>query len=104
MSLRIKPPTEPPPMTRLSVKIPEPTASLLSAYQKAYEHSYQKPADGGFLINEILLSFFNADREFQEFLKKNPEALVPEPKPSGNFQKAGVQEQERHQSGKEAAA
>jgi len=104
MSLRIKPPTEPPPMTRLSVKIPEPTASLLSAYQKAYEQAYNKPTDGGFIVNEILLSFFSTDREFQEFLKKNPEALISEPKPSGNFQKAGVQEQEKRQSGEGMAA
>lgn len=79
MSLRIKPPTDPPPMTRLSVRIPEPTAVLLTAYQKAYEQTYSKPIDGGFIVNEILISFFNADREFQEYLKKNPEGKNPVP-------------------------
>lgn len=103
MNLKVKPAAEPPPMTRLSVRIPSPTASMLSAYLKAYEQAYKKPTDGGFIVNEILLSFFSADREFQEFLKKNPEALVSEPKPSGNFQKAGVQEQEKHQEGEGAA-
>lgn len=99
MSLRIKPPTEPPPTTRLSVQIPEPTAALLSAYQKAYEQSYRKPADGGFRKNEILLSFFNTDRDFQEFLKKHPEALVSEPEPPGTFKKAGLQVQEKPPAG-----
>ena len=99
MSLKIKPAAEPPPMTRLSVRIPTPTASMLSAYLKAYEQAYNKKTDGGFIVNEILLSFFGTDREFQEFLKKNPEALVYDPKPSGNFQKAGVQEQEKLQAG-----
>lgn len=92
MSLRIKPPVEPPPMTRLSVKIPEPTASLLSSYQKAYEQSYRKPADGGFIINEILLSFFSADKEFQEFLKKNPDVLASVAKSSGKLENTAVQE------------
>lgn len=75
MSLRIKPPSEPPPMTRLSVRIPAPTASMLSAYQKAYEQFYNKPIDGGFIVNEILLAFFIADKEFQDFLKKHPDIL-----------------------------
>jgi hypothetical protein len=75
MSLRIKPPAEPPPMTRLSVRIPEPTAALITAYQKAYEQIYSKSTEGGFIVNEILLAFFTADREFQEYLKKNPDAL-----------------------------
>ena len=104
MNLKIKPAAEPPPLTRLSVRIPTPTASMLSAYLKAYEQAYNKKTDGGFIVNEILLSFFSTDREFQEFLKKNPDALVSEPKPCGNFQKAGVQEQENHQSGEGVAA
>jgi len=79
MSLRIKPPADPLPMTRLSVRIPEPTAAMLTAYQKAYEQIYNKPTDGGFIVNEILLAFFNADREFQEFLRKNPEGKNPVP-------------------------
>lgn len=82
MSLRIKPPADPPPMTRLSVRIPEPTATLLSAYQKAYEQIYSKPTEGGFIVNEILLAFFNADREFQEYLKKHPDALYTDTKNS----------------------
>jgi hypothetical protein len=76
MSLKIKPAADPPPMTRLSVRIPAPTAAMLSAYQKAYEQTYHKPIDGGFIVNEILQSFFNADKEFQEFLKKNPDLLT----------------------------
>lgn len=91
-------------MTRLSVKIPEPTAALLSAYQKAYEQSYRKPADGGFLINEILLSFFNTDREFQEFLKKHPEALLSPSEPPGSFEKAGLQVQEKLPAGNGVAS
>lgn len=92
MSLRIKPPIDPPLMTRLSVKIPHPTAALLSAYQKAYEQSYRKPADGGFIINEILISFFSADKEFQEFLRKNPDVLASVPESSGKLEKTVVQE------------
>ncbi|MDD2462783.1 MAG: DUF2274 domain-containing protein [Desulfobulbus sp.] len=76
MSLKIKPAPEPPPMTRLSVKIPVPTATMLAAYVKAYEQSYNKPTDGGFIVNEILLTFFNSDREFQDLLKKNPDLLT----------------------------
>lgn len=103
MNLKIKPAAEPPPLTRLSVRIPTPTASMLSAYLKAYEQAYDKKTDGGFIVNEILLSFFSTDREFQEFLKKNPDALVSEPNPSGNLQKAGVQEQEKLRAGEGAA-
>jgi len=76
MSLKIKPAAEPPPMTRLSVRIPAPTASMLSAYLKAYEQTYNKSTDGGFIVNEILLSFFNSDKEFQDLLKKNPDLLT----------------------------
>lgn len=76
MSLKIKPAPEPPPMTRLSVKIPAPTATMLAAYLKAYEQTYYKPTDGGFIVNEILLSFFNSDKEFQDLLKKNPDLLT----------------------------
>ena len=102
MNLKVKPAAEPPPMTRLSVRIPNPTASMLSAYLQAYEQAYNKPTDGGFIVNEILLSFFSADKEFQEFLKKNPDALNGDSKPSGNSQKAGVQAQEKHQAGEGA--
>ena len=86
MSLRIKPPAEPPPMTRLSIRIPEPTAALLTAYQKAYEQIYKKSTEGGFIVNEILLAFFTADREFQEYLKKNPDVLHSDTQNSGNKQ------------------
>jgi len=83
MSLKIKPAPDPPPMTRLSVRIPAPTASMLSAYQKAYEQTYHKPIDGGFIVNEILQSFFSADKEFQDFLKKHPELLSTVPEKAG---------------------
>lgn len=73
-------------MTRLSVRIPEPTAALLTAYQKAYEQVYKKSTEGGFIVNEILLAFFTADREFQEYLKKNPNALHADTQNSGNKQ------------------
>lgn len=79
MTLKIKPPADPPPMTRLSVRIPEPTAAMLTAYQKAYEQIYNKPTDGGFIVNEILLAFFTADREFQEYLKKHPDYMQSAP-------------------------
>lgn len=102
MNLKVKPAAEPPPMTRLSVRIPSPTASMLSAYLQAYEQAYNKPTDGGFIVNEILLSFFSGDKEFQEFLKKNPDAINADSKPSGNSQKAGVREQEKHHEGEGA--
>lgn len=92
MSLKIKPAADPPPMTRLSVRIPAPTASMLSAYQKAYEQTYHKPIDGGFIVNEILQSFFSADKEFQDFLKKNPDLLSVVPEKAGQTNKPTPQE------------
>jgi len=71
-SLKIKPIADPPELTRLSVKIPTPTASLLNAYMEAFKEMYGKPANGGFIVNEILLSFFDSDKRFQEYLKRNP--------------------------------
>jgi len=92
MSLKIKPAPDPPPMIRLSVRIPAPTASMLSAYQKAYEQTYHKPIDGGFIVNEILQSFFSADKEFQDFLKKHPELLSTVPEKAGHTNQPTTQE------------
>lgn len=71
-------------MTRLSFKIPTPTVDMLNAYLKAYEVTYKKPANGGFIVNEILLSFFNSDKNFQEFLRKNHENLTSKQHPETN--------------------
>ena len=79
MSLKIKPVADPPELTRLSVKIPIPTANLLNTYMDVFQETYGKSVNCGFIVNEILLSFFDSDKKFQEFLKKRHRFESTEP-------------------------
>lgn len=69
--LKIKPEVTPPEIVKFNTKLPKTTLDMLSSYLTAYEKSYGKKTTESFVVNEILLSFFSADKKFQAYLKEN---------------------------------
>ena len=69
--LKVRPAEIPPKKSAISFKLPEPTISILRIYMRAYGAIYGIEPDRDFIIDQILLNFFNSDREFMAYVKEN---------------------------------
>lgn len=64
-------------LVRLNIGIKKSTDDLLSAYQLAYFEQYGQEIERSTLVEQILVDYIRADREFMATLEKRPE---PQPK------------------------
>jgi hypothetical protein len=69
--LKVRPAQIPPKKSPISLRLPVPTIMLLKLYLKAYATLYGMEPDQDFITNEILLNFFNSDKEFMVYVKEN---------------------------------
>ena len=77
--LKVRAEEIPPKKSAISFKLPDPTIALLRTYLRAYAATYGIEPDKDFITNEILLNFFNSDKEFMVFVKENNIALEAPP-------------------------
>jgi len=59
-------------LTRLNIGIKKSTDDLLSAYQQAYLEQYGQEIERSTLVEQILVDYIRADREFMATLEKKP--------------------------------
>lgn len=60
-------------LVRLNIGIKKSTDELLSAYQQAYLEQYGQEIERSTLVEQILVDYIRADREFMASLEKKPE-------------------------------
>lgn len=69
--LRVKPLQVPPQKRKIFFSLPVPTLQCFQCYLEAYAQIYGKEADPSFVANQIFTMFFESDKAFNTFRKKN---------------------------------
>jgi hypothetical protein len=70
MKLKVKKVTLPPRNEKITLD--GSTAELVDQYARYYEGSYQQSISIAELISEMVTSFIKSDRDFQKWLRNNP--------------------------------
>ena len=58
------------PTDRLNISLKLSTRTAIEQYRVFYQNAYETPVERGELMEEVLRSFFEADADFQKFLRR----------------------------------